>query len=324
MRVALAGLGSAAHRGHLPAIDRLAPRVTLVAAADPDANRRAILARARSDIRLFPSATDMLESVRCDVMVIATEPMAHCELIVLGIEHGCHVLCEKPVAFIRAELAAINAICNRRQDLALIPVHQYRYSPYWAWIVRWLRIADLSKRPCRLTVTIERSGTDRNAVSPWRLEVGRSGGMLADSGVHFLALAWGVRKRIDLISATRRLDAAGHEQSLANYSIGLSSLQVHATNAACKRRTWLRLCAKPVVVDWEDDLARLQVAGRTLRSHRVPSLSDRSHVDALYNALYREIVRSLPIGRWRARRTHEALAVSEALAATLERAPITP
>lgn len=88
-RIALAGLGSAARRIHLPAIRKIAD-LEVVGGYDP-APRPGGMA-----FPLFSSAEEMLEKARPDILVVATPPDSHFALARLGLQAGAHVFCEKP------------------------------------------------------------------------------------------------------------------------------------------------------------------------------------------------------------------------------------
>jgi predicted dehydrogenase len=321
MKVAIAGLGSAANRAHLPALDRLGGRARLVGAADPDPDCLREASQRLEQVPLFSSGKEMLAQVDADVLLIATEPRSHASLIETGIEHGLHVVCEKPLAVERDEHEAITAACGRRPDLALVPVHQYRYSPPWASFRRWARSAARKGRPFALTVDLQRNGTDRHAASPWRADPAHAGGMFADAGVHFLALAWTLEERLEVLAASRRVEAGG-ERSAALLRLGSGVLKLQVWNGATARHTGLELQLQHATISWRDGLSSLQVGGRTLVRRRVEALSDRSHVDNLYLALYRDLARNLGSEAWRMQRTAEALGVSEVLVTLLERTPL--
>jgi predicted dehydrogenase len=321
VRVALAGLGTAACRGHLPAISRLASEgISLVAAADPDPSRRADCCSRFPAARFFESAEEMLESVSCDVLVIATDPGAHADLIVLGIERGIHILCEKPLVLTRADYERVAVAHARQLDVGLISVHQYRYSPTWRAMSRWARLAVRLRLPFSLVVEVQRPGVDPLAVSPWRSEVEFSGGVLADHGVHYLALAWTVDHRLDVLASSQTVTASG-ECSGASVRIGSGILTVQASTDEAVRRTWVTLRVPNVDLRWRDEAFDVVVGGRTALTRPVAALADRAHVDSLYRHLYRDLARNLSRPPWRAHRTAEALVVGRALLALLDRPP---
>lgn len=321
MKVAIAGLGSAANRAHLPALESLGGRTRLVGAADSDEDRLRSASQRLEQVPLFSCVEEMLARVDADVLLIATEPHSHASLIETGIERGLHVVCEKPLTIERGEHKAIAAACGRRPDLALVPVHQYRYSPPWASFRRWARKAARKGRPFALIVDLQRNGTDRHAASPWRADSALTGGMFADAGVHFLALAWTLEERLEMLAASRRREAGG-ERSAALLRLGSGVLKLQVWNGAAARHTGLELQLQHATISWRDGVSSLQVGGRTLVRRKVDALSDRSHVDDLYKALYGDLARNLDREAWRMQRTAEALSVSEALVTLLERTPL--
>jgi predicted dehydrogenase len=322
MRIAIAGVGGAASRGHLPALAQLEKRMTVVGAADPDAGRRTELAMRLPRLPVFASTEEMLARVGCDVLVVATEPGSHAALVALGMQHGLHVVCEKPLSVTRAEYDAIAQACARRPDLALIPVHQYRYSPQWTSISRWARAAARLRRPYSLTIDLQRVGTNPYATSRWRTDLRGTGGMLADQGVHFLALAWTIDKQLDPLAAVRQPDESGHERAAAIVRMGHGVLTIQASNAAAVRHTTVELGLDRATITWFDDAATITVGKRTLLRRRVDALTDQSHVNALYLSLYRDLVENLSHDTWRKHRTAEALGVGSTLLTLLERTPI--
>ncbi|HEU4701227.1 MAG TPA: Gfo/Idh/MocA family oxidoreductase [Conexibacter sp.] len=323
MRVALAGLGNAAVRGHLPALRRLAHEgaLRLVGVADPDADRRALASNGHERTPGFESAEALLGSVDCDVLVIAAEPASHAQLTTLGARHGVHVVCEKPLTLTREQHERVAAAYADRTGPALVAVHQYRYSPAWTRMLRWARLVERAGARFELSVEVQRHGTDARAATAWRDDPARSGGMLADHGVHFLSLGCTISDDIEALHCERAWDDRRRERAHAKVRVGTGLLELRLSAAAPRRGTRVELRTAPVEFGWRDEQARISVAGRALRSWRTEALSDRRHVDALYLPLYRDLVGGWRSPRWRALRTREALTVSGTLVELLERSP---
>jgi predicted dehydrogenase len=311
-------------RAHLPAITQLeaAGRAKLVAAADPDPQRRAILVEQRPQVRTFASTEEMLAAGAADVLVVAAAPETHAELVVRGFAHEMHVLCEKPLTGTRSGHALVAEACATRPDLALVPVHQYRYSPQWATVARWAGWASRLKLPFSLLAEVQRNRTDPTATSDWRANIAANGGMLADAGVHFLALAWTISQQLDVLEAARHHDHVGQERAAAALRLGPGRLNLRVWRGAPQRRTRIELRQCGTRIAWADHEALTWLGGLSLASRQVSALSDRRHVDALCQPLYREMAFGLPDPRWRRRRTAEALGVDAALVSLLERTPI--
>ncbi len=119
VRIALAGLGAAARRIHLPAYAGL-PEVEVVGGADPAVTEGAL------PFPVFSSVDRMLGSVRADVLAVLTPPDTHAALAALGLRAGCHVLCEKPVT---SRLEEADALCalSRETSRSVVVNQQYRF-----------------------------------------------------------------------------------------------------------------------------------------------------------------------------------------------------
>jgi predicted dehydrogenase len=322
VRVAIAGLGSAAVRGHLPAIGRLGLRnaVSLVAAADPDPRRRDEAAVALPGVPLFESATSMLAATACDLLVVAAEPDAHAELIALGLEYDLDVVCEKPLVVTRSQYDRIALAHVQRPRRGIVSVHQYRYSPTWISIARCARVAAFLRAPFSVAVDVQRRQADALAASPWRADVDLFGGMLADHGVHYLALAWTVDQRLDVLAGVRTWSDEG-ERSGASLRFGSGVLTIEVRTGAPARRTSVTLHAARLTLTWCDGDLEARLGRRVILTRSVEALTDRAHVDSLYDGFYRDLVKNLRHSAWRANRTAEALVVGRTLLELLERTP---
>ncbi len=312
MRVALIGIGSAGRRGHLPVLGRLQREglLTLVAVADHHGNYRAACACDCRPAR-FRDGARLLESVEADLIVLASEPASHADLIALAVAHGRHILCEKPLTVTVAQHTRLAATLS--SDLAFLAVHQYRYSPTWGPVARWARRAARLHLPVSISAEVHRRGTDAHAVTPWRLDRSHSGGVLADHGSHFLALAWSMAHHLKAFSARRASDPGDAETICARALAGRGEMTLLITNGAQTRHTRVKLECGAATFTWADHRATLRVAGRPVSTWLTPALSDRQHVDALYLPLYRDLLANIRNASWCQERRAEALAVNGTL-----------
>lgn len=319
MRVAIAGLGTAAQRGHLPVLERLVARgaVDVVAAADPDVTMRDQSVHRLPHVPLLASAEAMIADVECDLLVVAAEPGAHERLVTLALERRLHVLCEKPLVLTRLGYERVAQAYARCPEVALVSVHQYRYSPGWIAISRWARRAARLRVPFFVAADVHRESLDALAVRPWRSDVDRSGGMLADHGVHFLALGWSIDQELDVLAVARSWSEAG-ELSSAFVRLGSGALALSLRTGAPARRTRLAFEAGNVTLTWSGATLALALGRRPVITRAVLALADRDHVDSLYTPLYDDLTRNLARAGWRAHRSAETLAVARALLALLE------
>lgn len=315
MRVALAGAGSAAARGHLPAI-RAIPELVLVAGADPRPDARAMLHAAAPAVQVFADAEQMLDQVECELLIVACDPAHHVELALAGLRRGCHVLCEKPLAAARAGLEVLAAESAGRPSLALAIAHQYRHAPTWRVLRQAATYLARVGAKFRLVVELLRPGLDARASSSWRADLARSGGVLADHGSHFLDLASSIGP-VEVRSVERRLDRGG-ETLMLRAGVSTGELEMRLSTAAVERRTSIALHARAATVAWHDDRLQWGFSGRGLGSRRVAAISDRAFVDALYAPMYAELTSRCGDAAWCRERSLRSLGGARTLVDALE------
>lgn len=133
MRVAVAGLGGVVDGLHLPALRRL-PEVELAGGFDSSPEARARWAE-NTDTPVWASFDGMLSDARPELTIIATPPDSHAELAVEALAAGCHVLCEKPLAWTVADADRIVEAADRaRRGVAVN--HHLRTTPAFAAVKR--------------------------------------------------------------------------------------------------------------------------------------------------------------------------------------------
>jgi UDP-N-acetylglucosamine 3-dehydrogenase len=185
-RGAVIGYGGVARNSHLPGAREnaaLRERLAIVVAIDP-----AVDAAADADIPVIADRTMLDAFAPIDFVDVCTPTGLHLPTTLWALEHGFHVLCEKPVATTRAEAAAIATAATRAQRVVM-PCHQHRFNPAWQQMQRWLHdgaighwhLAELSVYRPSADVGRDRSGR------PWRtLASEGAGGILLDHGTHLL------------------------------------------------------------------------------------------------------------------------------------------
>lgn len=112
LRVGLIGSGQMGQH-HLKAI-AASQLATVVGVADPAASAEELAAVLPGDAIVVPTAGDLLERARPDVVHIVTPPASHAELAMQAIEAGCHVYVEKPFTPTAEEARSILALAEKR------------------------------------------------------------------------------------------------------------------------------------------------------------------------------------------------------------------
>jgi len=190
-RFVLFGVAGFVARRHLEAIRQVGGE--LVAAVDPH-DSVGILDRYALGARYFQREDECsrhLARLRevgqgIDYVVVCSPNHLHGAHIELGLRAGAHVICEKPLVISLAELTRVEAL-SRELGRRIYPVLQLRYHPALLSLA-----SEPRPRGERVPVALDYV-TPRGAWydQSWKGDDARSGGLLANIGVHFLdALLW--------------------------------------------------------------------------------------------------------------------------------------
>ena len=106
IRWTVIGSGGIADRRAIPAL-LLNPQNQIVAVMDRNEEVAKVIAEKYGVARYFGDAKEMLETVPCDAVYIATPVGAHYEQAIMALEHGVNVFMEKPISMNYAEGKAI-------------------------------------------------------------------------------------------------------------------------------------------------------------------------------------------------------------------------
>lgn len=117
--VAIAGLGSAARRIHIPAC-RALPEVSIVGGCDP------VTARDQFPFPVYREVDELLERARPAILVVAAPSPTHFDLARRGLEAGCHVLCEKPFTETLEQADALIALSQQMRRW-LVVNNEFRF-----------------------------------------------------------------------------------------------------------------------------------------------------------------------------------------------------
>lgn len=182
MKVALVGAGRQGMRRVQAIRDLGEDEVVTVADLDGDAARS--LARGVG----CPWTTDWHEALRAEAeaMLICVPPDVHTDIALSALQHGRHVLCEKPLAMTAATAWSMVAEAERA-GCVLKCGFNYRHHPAIEQAKAWVAEGRLG----RVVVLRSQHGTGgrANFEREWRTQLDRSGGgILMDQGVHVLDL----------------------------------------------------------------------------------------------------------------------------------------
>lgn len=321
LRVAVVGIGSAATRAHLPALQSAEARgaMQLVGVCDRDRVRRSSVLVEHPEVRDYDDNAAMLDALQPDLLVIATPPSAHLDEIAAAGSRRVHVLCEKPLGLRPADVAALRRLSADHPELAIATVHQYRHAPAWQWVARAAAGAIRDGEPFTLRITVERPGTDPLSADGWRAHPESEGGILGDHAVHYLSLVRTLDPTATVV-ACRRVGLGGRETASVDLRLGAQgSAHIDVSYAGGSRRNVVALSRPSQCLEmaWEGECLRLLHHGLESPEREVRSLADRSFVNALYEPMYKGVTAGLGDPRWRRDETQHTLGVAAMLATAL-------
>ncbi|MER3405282.1 MAG: gfo/Idh/MocA family oxidoreductase [Chloroflexota bacterium] len=113
VRVGIIGVGGIATSAHIPAYQKLADAVEIVAVCDVDEKRVRRVAEQFNVPHTFTDYTEMVAMEELDAVSVCTPPRFHAPATIAALEAGKHVLCEKPLGMNFAEALTLFATAQR-------------------------------------------------------------------------------------------------------------------------------------------------------------------------------------------------------------------
>jgi len=177
IRVALVGAGRAGmvHGRNFAAG---VPGARLVAVADPSAEALAVATSELGVERTFTSPEDAATDDGIDAVVIAAPTEIHADIAVRALEHGKHVLCEKPIASTLAEAARIADAAQRSTGQFLMGFMR-RFDAGFARVAERIAAGDIGE-----PLLVRSTGRGPGLPPEWAWDVTKSGGLLAEVNSH--------------------------------------------------------------------------------------------------------------------------------------------
>ena len=172
---------------HIENLDAL-PGAEVTAIADPDeASREQGLAAAGSAVEAFDDHRDLLDSGRCDAVVVATPNHTHTDILAHVLETDLHVLVEKPLCTTVEDCQRVIELDQRRPDGAVTWVGlEYRYMPAATELIDLVR-GGVVGAP-RMVAIREHRFPFLDKVGHWNRFSANTGGTLVEKTCHYFDL----------------------------------------------------------------------------------------------------------------------------------------
>ena len=292
LKGALVGFGKVAEFGHWPGYAATG-EVEIVAVVDPSPARRERAAALRPSLGVF-ATLDQIDFEAIDFVDICTPPAVHVQPMLEALARGWHVLCEKPFLLEQSLVEKVREQACRK-NLAVIPVHNWKYAPIIRCATGRLRAGEIGELR-ELTITTLRTqaaATVDPAERNWRLDPALAGGgILMDHGWHatYLALAWlGEAPTSAEAELHWRSDSGIDDEAVVTLQFPSGSAHLELSWNATNRSNQMRLKGTRGEILIDDD--KLEVNGRV--THFGSALSAGSHHPDWFAAMLPDVISSL-------------------------------
>ena len=176
------GMMGVEHIHNIRALD--GARVTAV--SDPSADSRANAAAVAGDgVEIFEGHQALLESGRCDAVVVASPNMTHVDVLLDVLGHDVHVLVEKPLCTTVEDCHRVIAAAGGRDGLLWVGL-EYRYMPPIARLVDEVRSGTVGT--LHMIAIREHRFPFLAKVGDWNRFNRNTGGTLVEKCCHFFDL----------------------------------------------------------------------------------------------------------------------------------------
>jgi predicted dehydrogenase len=181
-RAVIVGTGGIAN-SHMKALNQEKERIEVVAAVDIVPERVKSFSQEHGIPNAYTDTQTMLEEQKPDLVHICTSPGTHFELCVMSLQHGAHVICEKPLVSSLDEVDRIQAV-ERETGLTCSTIFQWRFGAGAQHLKRLIDARELG----RILVGICNTTWYRNHAYyevPWRGKWDTElGGVSMGHGIH--------------------------------------------------------------------------------------------------------------------------------------------
>ena len=181
--------------------------------------------------RVHGSYEELVDDPDVDIIYVSTPHPLHAQNAILALEHGKHVLVEKPFALTGAEAASIRDVAARTGLLAMEAMWT-RYLPHMIRVRELVGSGALGDIRAVLADHTQKISTDPSHRLN-NLELG--GGALLDLGIYPVSFAWDMLGAPVTVTATATIGATGVDDEVATiftHAGGALSTSLSASHAA--------------------------------------------------------------------------------------------
>lgn len=182
------------------------PGCRLTGVYDENMGNARFLQNIQPDIRIFQSAEKLCKDEDVDLVYIATPPYLHYSQSKLALQHGKHVICEKPAATKLEHAIELRSLAASKQLLYVVNLMQ-RYNPLYAKVASLINQNLLGEF---IHGFFENYASDEKLTEQhWFWDESKSGGVFIEHAVHFFDMFSGWLGDGKVVSSLK-LNRPGH------------------------------------------------------------------------------------------------------------------
>jgi predicted dehydrogenase len=198
---------------------------TVVAVSDPSAERGRELAASLGGVQAYADNEAVLGHPQVDAVFVAAPNAFHAPLAKRALEHGKHVVVEKPFTTHAQEAADVVELAQRAGKLLSVAMNQ-RFRPEAQRVAELVRSGRLGSVYHAKAFWLRRSGIPK--LGTWfGTQALAGGGALYDIGVHVLDLALYLMGRFDVVGVRGSVTTNFGQRGLGEGGWGLSERAHH-------------------------------------------------------------------------------------------------
>ena len=144
VRIGIVGLGRLGRR-HAENLALRVPGASLVAAASPIPEERAWAEATLPGVKTYPGLSELLAHPGIDAVWLVTPTSLHADQVIVALEAGKHVFCEKPLALETADCDKVIAVADKRPNQLVMIGFMRRFDPAYAEAKRLIAAGELGK-----------------------------------------------------------------------------------------------------------------------------------------------------------------------------------
>ena len=298
---AIIGFGKIARTNHLLAYrsSELKEKAQITAVVEPSKFNLEIGKKEFPELHFYSTTEKLFKNEKVDFVDIAAPPDQHYEILEKCISKNVHIVCEKPFTIFPHQAEKIKRMLLD-SNLVFIPCHQYKYSPIWKEFKSFIDTSE-ARSKVFIQFNIFRTEADpglKQISYKWRTgtkEIG--GGILADTGIHYLYLSsWLLGKIVNV--STRLLNLGNvvfesEDTALIILEGEKGITQITLTWAADRRFNSANVVCSNSSMYYSGGTNLIINTNRGIREVSVPDMSDKTNYTAMYVSLFTDFLKAI-------------------------------